>query len=157
LISLSGSVGTDPAKFKTKTDQSNRTRRQKMKKSGTKLSGIFVITLATFLLSASLALAGPGGWGRGMGMGHGWYPNTGSLSPEQSQELQVLRENYLKGITPIQNQLFSKRAELRLLWAAADPDKEQILSKQNEINGLQQTLQEMATNYQLTVRDIAGP
>jgi hypothetical protein len=37
-----------------------------------------------------------------------------NLSPEQSEELQVLHDIYLKAVTPLQNQMFALRSELRL-------------------------------------------
>lgn len=135
-----------------------------MKKQGWKYGAVLMATLA-FVLSASLALAGPGGWGGGMGPGYGkWgngrgmggYLNTASLTPEQSQQIQTLREAYLKEITPLQTQLFTKRSELRLLWSAATPDKYQIMAKQGEINALQQQIQAKATEHQLKVRSIVG-
>lgn len=137
-----------------------------MKKQGLMYGAVLMVTLA-FVLSASLALAGPGGWGGGGGMGQGYgkggrgcgmggYLNTASLTPEQSQQIQTLREAYLKEITPLQTQLFTKRSELRLLWASATPDKDQIMAKQGEINALQQQIQAKATQHQLEVRSIAG-
>ena len=143
-----------------------------MKKGKMKYGAIVVMTMA-LMLSASLALAGPGGgggrgmggggmgpghggWGQGMGPGQGGYGYAGSLTPEQSQKLQTIREAYLKEITPLQNQLFTKKSELRLLWSAASLDKDQILAKQGELNGLQQQIQEKATRHQLEARAIVG-
>lgn len=135
-----------------------------MNKGKLKYATIIGLTVAV-LLSASFAVAGPGGWGRGMGMGyggggpgmgmgHGGYPYAASLSPEQSQKLQALQEAFLKEITPIQSQLFTKKSELRLLWSQANPDQEQIMAKQAEINSLQQQLQEIATQHQFQARAI---
>lgn len=147
-----------------------------MKKGRMRFGAVLVMTMA-FVLTASIALAGPGGWGRGMGgggmggmgggYGHGgWgqgmgpgqggYANAGSLTPEQSQKLQTMREAYLKDITPLQNQLFTKKSELRLLWSAPNPEKDQIMAKQGELNTLQQQIQEKATKHQLEVRAIVG-
>lgn len=136
-----------------------------MKKGKLKYATIIGVTMA-LVLSASFALAGPGGWGRGMGMGYGGgpgmgmgqggYPYAASLSPEQSQKLQALQEAYIKDITPIQNQLFSKKMELRLLWSQANPDQEQIMAKQKEMNELQEQLQAKATKHQFEVRGIVG-
>jgi Spy/CpxP family protein refolding chaperone len=108
--------------------------------------------------SVALAFAGPGG--REMGPGTGMSPYAASnlgLTTEQTEKLQALQEVYLKEITPLQNQLFSKKAELRLLWSDANPSQEKILTKQSEINGLQQQLQEKATQYQLESRNILTP
>jgi Spy/CpxP family protein refolding chaperone len=137
-----------------------------MKNRGRKFAGVLVLIMAV-VLSASLVLAGPGGWGRGMGyggggpgmgmgMGQGGYPYAGSLSPEQSQKIQALQESFLKEITPLQNQLFTSKMELRTLWSAANPDKEQIMAKQAEINALQQQLQARATQHQFEIRSIVG-
>lgn len=142
-----------------------------MKKGRMRFGAVLVMTMA-FVLTASIALAGPGGWGRGMGgggmgpghggwgqgmgPGQGGYAYAGSLTPEQSQKLQTIREAYLKEITPLQNQLFTKKSDLRLLWSAASPDKDQIMAKQGEINGLQQQIQEKATKHQLEVRTVVG-
>jgi Spy/CpxP family protein refolding chaperone len=139
-----------------------------MKNRERKFAGVLVLTMAV-VLSASLVLAGPGGWGRGMGyggggpgmgmgmgMGQGGYPYAGSLTPEQSQKIQALQESFLKEITPLQNQLFTSKTELRTLWSAANPDKEQIMAKQSEINALQQQLQARATQHQFEIRSIVG-
>lgn len=120
---------------------------------------ILVLGMA-FVLSASLVFAGPRGWGHGMGPGYGWCPYTDSnlnLTEEQSAKLQTLRETYLKEITPLQNQVFVKKSELRLLWNAANPDRDKIMAKQNEINKLQQQIQEKATQYQFEIRNILTP
>ena len=71
--------------------------------------------------------------------------------------MQTLRETYLKEITPLQNQVFVKKSELRLLWNAANPDRDKIMAKQNEINKLQQQIQEKATQYQFEIRNILTP
>lgn len=124
-----------------------------MKNGRTKYAGVLVMTMA-FVLSASLALAGPGGWGGGMGPGYGWYPYAASPTPEQSEEVRVRQEAYLKEITPLQNDLFNKKMELRILWAQANPDQKKIMAKQREINELQQELQEIATQHQFEIRKI---
>lgn len=120
---------------------------------------IAILTIVTIMaFSATPAFAGP--WGRGMGSGYAmdnhWASSLG-LTPEQSQKLQALQEAYLKEITPLQNQLFSRRAELRLLWSQQNPDQDKIAAKQKEVNALQQQIQERATHYQLESRNILTP
>lgn len=90
-----------------------------MKKQGWKYGAVLMVTLA-FVLSASLALAGPGGWGGGMGPGYGkWgngggmgggYPYTASLTPEQSQAFQTLRQAYLRRSPPFKPSSSPRRA-----------------------------------------------
>ena len=108
-----------------------------------------------FLLSATLGLAEP--QGRGMGNGFGISPFAASnlgLTPEQSQRLHAFLEAYLNEITPLQNQLLSREAEMRLLWSDANPGQEKIIAKQKEVNELQQELQEIATQHQFEIRKI---
>lgn len=107
-----------------------------------------------FVFCASLAFAGGWGWGRGMG------PVAASnlnLTAEQAAMLQTLRENYLKEVTPLQNQLYGKRSELRLLWAKPAPDQAEITGKQAEVFELQKQLQEKSTQYQLDCRNVLTP
>ena len=107
-----------------------------------------------FVLCASLAFAG--GWGRHQGMGPVGATNL-NLTDEQTASLQTLRETYLKEITPLQNELYSKRSELRLLWAKPAPDKAEITAGQNEVFELQRQLQEKTTQYQLDCRNALTP
>ncbi|MDZ7582966.1 MAG: periplasmic heavy metal sensor [Deltaproteobacteria bacterium] len=105
------------------------------------LIGMAAVFLA---LSASTVLAGPHGWGRGMGPGYGMEPQAAAnlnLSAEQSAKLQSLRENHLKAITPLQNQMFAMRSELRLLWNETNPDKETLMAKHKAISNLNGEIQ----------------
>jgi len=116
---------------------------------------------------AASSMAGPGGgWGRGqgpgmgMGMGYGANPYTSAylgLTPEQTAQIQAMREAHYKEIAPLQEQMFSKRQELRLLWSAASPDQGKIAAKQKEITELQAQLQQMSTQHQLEARKILTP
>ncbi len=45
-----------------------------------------------------------------------------------------------------------KRAELRDLWKAKEPDKAKITAKQKEINAVRDQLQEKATAFKLDMR-----
>jgi Spy/CpxP family protein refolding chaperone len=119
---------------------------------------IFLIVAALVLL-ASGAVAGPSGsMGPGMGPGYGAPPmGAPNLTPEQSQKLQELRQSYFNDIGPLQNQVFSKRAETRMLWSQANPDAGKIAAKQLEIQELETQLREKATQHQLAVRKILTP
>ena len=147
-----------------------------MRLSGKKI-GTVMVALAMVMVLVSFALAGPGGFGRGIyggGRGYGggcggWGFSGGgpgggfgnclfpdSLAPEQAKEAQGLREAHLKEIAPIQSQLFTKRLELRNLWAQATPDRAAILAKQAEVNELERQLQEKNTQFRLDMRALAG-
>ena len=122
---------------------------------------LIVLALAmAVILCGSLALAGPRGWGQGMGPGYGrsaYGPSNLNLTEEQSGKLQTLRENYLKEITPLQNQMISLRSEMRLLWNVASPDREKITAKQKEISELQRQLDEKAVQYRLDCNAMLTP
>ena len=103
---------------------------------------------------------GRGGWGPGMGMGYGMNPYMATqlgLTPEQTAQLQAMREALFKELAPLQESLFSKGQELRLLWASPTPDQGQIAAKQKEITQLQSQIQEMGTAYQLEARKVLTP
>lgn len=122
---------------------------------------VIVLALAVAVMfTGSLAMAGPRGWGQGMSPGYGWSTYRASnlnLTEEQSGKLQMMRENYLKEITPLQNRMISLRSEMRLLWNAASPDREKITAKQKEISELQRQLDEKATAYRLDCRAVLTP
>ena len=93
---------------------------------------------------------GPGGPGYGSGAGL-------NLSPEQTQKLQALRENFFKETLPLRNELALKHLELRTLWSQPNPNQNQILAKQKEINALREQLQERATRHRLEVGNTLTP
>lgn len=127
---------------------------------------ILIVLAITVLATASLVFAQ--GWGRGAGMGIGAAPYalgicpgvTGAslnLTPEQIQKMQALREAHWKEIAPLQNELMSKRLELRSLWVQPNPDQEKILAKQKEINALTERIQERLTKQNLEMRQVLTP
>jgi len=131
-----------------------------------KASILMIAVILTFV--SQMAFAGQ--WGRGMGMGYEMGPGMGpgycmslqgasylGLTTEQSQKLQSIWEAYLRDITPIRNQLFNKRAELRLLWSEANPNKERIVAKQREINDLQGQIEEKTTHYRFECLNVLTP
>ena len=129
---------------------------------------IVAVTMAIILTTTGLAMAQ--GWGRGPGMGMGYGPYSGgtgsagpgpwavlNLTPEQGQKIQALRENHFKETVPLRNELMSKKFELRSLWLQTNPDEENILAKQKEMNALRAQLQEKATKKRLEMRKILTP
>ncbi len=81
-----------------------------------------ITALVLLLVSAPLVMAQPRGMKGGMGPGGG-RPGSAlanlNLTAEQSEKIRAMRETHQKDIMPIQTQLFTKRAELRLLWIQA--------------------------------------
>jgi Spy/CpxP family protein refolding chaperone len=95
-----------------------------------------------------------------MGMGYGMNPYMATqlgLTPEQISQLQAMGEQHFKEIAPLQEAMFAKKQELRLLWASPTPDQAQIVAKQREITQLQSQIQEMGTAYKLEARKVFTP
>ena len=135
---------------------------------------IVAIAVIAILVTSGLALAQ--GWGRGPGYGLGpcglgpsgpgagpgygprgaWGPGL-NLTPEQTQKMQALQENFFKESLPLSNAMQIKQVELRTLWAQTNPDQEKLLAKQKEINALRTQLQEKAIQNRLEMRKILTP
>jgi len=112
-------------------------------------------------LVATVALAWGPGFGPGFGRGSGGpaygSPPIPNLTPEQSAQIQALRDAFLKEIEPLQNDLWAMRTELRNLWSDPKTDPAVITAKQKEIWDLQSKLQEMAGNLGLEIRKVLTP
>jgi zinc resistance-associated protein len=124
-----------------------------------KKTGLFA-TLILILAFAPLVMAGPRGIRGGMDQGPGGKgPALAelNLTAEQSEKIRALRESHHREVAPIRNQLFSKRAELRLLWMQTDPDPARIKAMQKEVLDLMGQLHEMKTDYRLGFRKILTP
>jgi Spy/CpxP family protein refolding chaperone len=104
------------------------------------------------VLVASMALAGPWG-GRFYGMG----PMVPNLTPEQSQKVLSLQQAHLEKITPIQQDLFAKKMELRSLWLSQNPDQAKINALQKEIFELVDQLQQESSNLRAEMLKVIAP
>jgi len=120
-----------------------------------------ITALIIMLASPTLVTAQPRGMkGGGMGPGGGRHASALAnlnLTAEQSEKIRAARETHQKDMIPIQTKLFTKRAELRLLWMQAKPDPEKIKSKQKEILDLMGQLQEKQTDFRLEFLNILTP
>ena len=72
-----------------------------------------------------------------------------NLTPEQAGKMFDLKEKFHTDTASLRKQMMVKRAELRTLWAAENPDKKQIQAKQKEINTLKGQMQEKVTIFRL--------
>ncbi|HUT43763.1 MAG TPA: Spy/CpxP family protein refolding chaperone [Desulfobacterales bacterium] len=142
-----------------------------------KLATVLGIMLLVAVIAIPVSARGPG-WGRGHDQGYGMGPGYGygmgpgygygrgtencggfnlNLTAEQSAKIEALRETHIKEVTPLRNQIFSKEAELKLLWIQSNPDKNKIVSTQKEISDLQYSIKEKSTNYQLEISKVLTP
>jgi zinc resistance-associated protein len=101
---------------------------------------------------------GPGMQGHGCGMmgqgygmmGHG-MPGL-NLTPEQIGKAFDQRQKFMNDTAEMRKQMLVKRAELRELWKAKEPDKAKIEAKQKELNAVRDQLQAKATAFKLEMR-----
>ena len=112
---------------------------------------VMSLVLAVALM-ASAAFAGPWG-GRFYGMG----PAVPNLTPDQSQKILALQQSHFEKITPIQQELFSKKMELRGLWLNQNPDQAKISALQKEIFDLVDQLQQESSNLRAEVLKVITP
>lgn len=127
-------------------------------------STIFAVLVILALATTSFAY----GWGQGprSGRGPGYGPcQSGevrglagvNLTAEQESKIKSLRDAHLKEIKPLQDQLFSKRGELKLLWLQQQPSEEKIKAVQKEICNLRDRLQDKQTSHRLAVLKVLTP
>ncbi len=95
-------------------------------------------------ITATAAFSYGGRWwshGRGGGGDRDCMALSGlNLTAEQSAKIAAMRESHLKEVKPIQDKLFSKQGDLRLLWMQDNPDAGKIKALRNEIRGLRDQL-----------------
>jgi len=132
-----------------------------------KLSTVFVaVLIVAALASTNFAYGWDGGWGRGQGRGACYdQGNAGDISAasqlnlttEQTEKIKALREAHLKDIKPLQDKMFSKRGDLRLLWLQTSPNQAKITAVQKEIRSLRDQIQDKRTNQRLAVFNVLTP
>jgi Spy/CpxP family protein refolding chaperone len=130
-----------------------------MKKIGFVLAGIACVI---FLMTASSAEAQRCGFGRGMG-GCGWCgmgPNALSpfwlpnLTQEQSGKLADLQKKHIEETSQLRTSLAVKGIEMDQLLDKPQPNTDEILAKQKEMNDLQTQLQEKCLRRQMDMRSL---
>ncbi len=119
-----------------------------------------IAALLLLVASATWVMAGPRG--RGNWGDETWCPgvsqlSTLNLSTEQAEKVRGLRESFVKETTPIRTQLFTKKAELRLLWIQTSLDTAKIRATQKEIQSLMGQMQEKTTDFRLAFRNLLTP
>lgn len=118
---------------------------------------VMLLTIALVLVVANAWAFGGRGCGMGMGQGLGIQSRFASelgLTADQKAQLQARQEAFMAEVEPLRNELFSKRAALKQLWAKPDPDQAGISAKQQEIRDLQAQIQEKTTQQRLGCREI---
>ena len=126
----------------------------------TTIIGLGLVLGLALVATVVLAWPGPGfgpGFGRGFGGPAYGSPPIPNLTADQSTQIQALRDAFLKEIQPLQQDLWTKRTDLRTLWSDPKTDPAAITAKQKEMWDLQSKLQEKATNLGLSIRKLLTP
>jgi len=117
-----------------------------------------VMSLAVMVVVAATGLAlGDEG---AMEPGFGLNPRIASalnLTDGQKAQIQARQQAFLEAMSPLCDQLFSRRLELKNLWAKAPPDQAAIIQKQLEIQAIRTQMQAKATEHQLECRRLLTP
>jgi len=126
-----------------------------------KLTMTLVTVLVVTALSTYAFAYGPG-WGRGHGGADRYGPDTSFLSQlnltsEQTAKINALREANQKDIKPLQDKMFSKQGDLKLLWLQQNPDQNKILAVQKEIRALRDQIQDKKDVCRLNVYNVLTP
>ena len=128
-----------------------------------------VVVMVSLLFAVAIAaniFAMEQGRGRGeMGMEAMHHDRGGKAGPwdnlnltdDQKARIRVLREAHLRDVKPHQDQMFSKRGDLKLLWLKQNPNKEDILAVQREIRVLRDQMQDKATAHRVDLFNILTP
>jgi Spy/CpxP family protein refolding chaperone len=125
----------------------------------TAIVGLGLILVLAFVATVALAW-GPGfgpGFGRGFAGPAFGSPPIPNLTAEQSDQIQALRDSFLKEIEPLQKELYAKGQEFRNLWQSPNPEEATIAAKQKEMFNLQSQIQERGTRLGLEIRKVFTP
>lgn len=121
-------------------------------KRGT-LSVVLLLALGLILTLSFTSWADP--YGMSGHRGHwGHWGKFAKLTPEQAGKLFDLRQKFLDDTASLRKEKLVKKAELRALWRAENPDEKQILAKLKEINAIRDKLQPKVVAFRLEVKKI---
>ena len=121
---------------------------------------IIMVSILFAMVLTSLTFAS--GWGRGHSRSPGSEGDITAipeleLTNEQVVQIRALRETHLKDVRPLQDNMRTKRKELRLLWLQNTPDQEKINAAQVEIGSLRDQMQDKMADYRLAIFKILTP
>jgi len=80
-----------------------------------------------------------------------------NLTAEQSSQIQVLRQDLLKKIEPLQRELVIKHTELNTFDSTPEVDQTAVMAKENKIWRIEAKLHEKIVNTTLEARKLLTP
>jgi Spy/CpxP family protein refolding chaperone len=126
-------------------------------KGDNKMKKLMAVTLSLLLVTA-LAVSAEAyrGGGRGYGNGPCYGGDLGNvpgvnLTAEQKAKIADMRIAHQKDMKPLQDQMFSKKGDLRLLRQEKNPDQAKITAKQKEIRALRDQIEDKAMNFRWAI------
>ena len=96
--------------------------------------GLFIVAMVLVAPNARAFLADCG-MGPGAGMDQ-YLASTLNLTEDQKVRIQAKQEAFHAEMNPLRDKLFSKKMELRSLWAQGIPNQVKLAAKQKEIQAI---------------------
>jgi Spy/CpxP family protein refolding chaperone len=106
------------------------------------------LTLQTSLAQAKEARPGPE---------PGKFFHELNLTPQQQKQIAELKLAEKKLVAPAKAELSIKESELKILWMSDNPNRKEILAKQDEIAAIHKKLQEAKVDFRLGMLKILTP
>jgi protein CpxP len=127
-----------------------------------KMKKVTLTVMAVLFVAAVATSAFAFGWGRGPGYGpcargDSQGPAGLSLTAEQTAKIKEMREAQWKEMKPLQEQMFTKRDEIRKLWLEPNPDQAKITAAQKEMRSFRDQMEDRMTAYRLEAAKVLTP
>jgi len=120
-----------------------------------KITIMMILTLVLALTSTMALARGPDFGGFGVGPMFGFpEPTIPNLTAEQSDQIQALRDSFLKEAEPLRKEFLEKRTELRSLERTPNSDVAVIKARLRDLFDLRAKLEEDANKYRLEVEKV---
>lgn len=124
-----------------------------MKKLMIVLTALFLVT--AFVMPAA-AYRGGKGYGFCNGNDLGAVPGL-NLTADQKAKITDLRTAHMKDIKPLQDKMYSKRGDLRILWLEKTPDEAKIRAAEKGTRILRDQIMDKGTDYRWAVYKVLTP
>jgi protein CpxP len=127
-----------------------------------KMKKITLTVMALLFAAAVATTAFAFGGGRGPGYGscsRGCFqgPAGLDLTTEQTEKIKTIKDDQWQEMKPLQEQMFTKRDEIRKLWLEPNPDQAKILAAQKEMRNLRDQMEDKTTVFYLEAAKILTP
>jgi Spy/CpxP family protein refolding chaperone len=110
---------------------------------------LFLAAMVSLILQTSLAQADEPGPGK--------FHHEMNLTPQQHKQIAELKLAEKKLVAPAKAELSIKKDELKMLWMSDNPNRKDILAKQDEINAIHKKIQEAKVDFRLGMMKILTP